>query len=118
MNPIYITMRDSTGKELAKYACCVVPFAYFKRAVALATRLSQLGEQLMNIDNSAVSNQQEYDVMDDIILLIVDVFGNRFTKEDIETKVDSMDLIRILYQITGIPTIAGGDKKGKSSPNS
>jgi hypothetical protein len=86
-----ITLYDNDNEVIATYTRTFVPWKLLKRAIKLAKG--------MNVENMTEES------IDELSALVVDVFGDKFTVDQLD---DSADVGQMMSVLTGIMSIAQG----------
>lgn len=88
--PISITLYDADDEVIQTYTRSVVPWGILKRAVKMAKRL--------NVDMEDISNLNE-EVIDELAGLVVIIFGDKFSIDDLDKGADISDMVAVIQQI-------------------
>lgn len=100
IKPITLTLYapdyESSG-EKKEYVQVFIPWKMLKEAMRLSREMSK-GENVVE--------QLSDELIDSISNLVVTVFGNRFSVEELEQQAEMMDVISVVNQIV---TFAGGN---------
>ena len=99
LKPITLTLYapdyEESG-EKKEFIQGFIPWKFLKQAMRLSKQLGS-GE--------SVAEQLNDELVDALTDLVVAVFGGRFSKEDLESKAEMMDVISVIQQIVAF---AGG----------
>ena len=84
-SPITLTLYDANDEKIGDYSRTIIPWGILKRAVRLSKTMNQ-------------DDPTEED-MDAIAGLVVEVFGNQFSVEDLSNGADVSEMITVLTAI-------------------
>jgi hypothetical protein len=91
--PIKLTFYNPEDGEIEhEYATCIIPWGILKRAMRFAKRF---GSGAGNLD---IADLTDADI-DEISGLVVDLFGDRFTMQDLANKTELTEVITVMQQI-------------------
>jgi len=89
--PMTITLYNLESEVVATHTRLFVPWKILKRAVTLSKRISISGD---------LEDLKEED-MDELAALVVEVFGNKFSVEELNEGADVGEMVTVLNTIIG-----------------
>lgn len=99
--PMKITLYDPETNEVIKeHTRLFVPWKFFKRAITLAKKFDQEDFSIDQVDE---------DMADEMTALVVSVFGNAFTAEELETGATLDEMFTVIQNIIGNVSKIGGN---------
>lgn len=88
--PISITLYDADDAPVKTFTRSVVPWGILKRAIKMAKHLNSNVLDVKNLNE---------DLMDELAGLVVTIFGDRFSIEDLDKGADITDMVTVIEQI-------------------
>ncbi|MDD5367458.1 MAG: hypothetical protein PHQ40_00370 [Anaerolineaceae bacterium] len=88
--PITITLYDAEDAPIKTFTRSVVPWGILKRAIKMAKQLNTDALDPANLDEK---------ILDELAGLVVTIFGDRFTIDDLDKGADVTDMIAVIEQI-------------------
>ena len=91
--PIKLTFYEpEDGSIKSEFATCILPWGIMKRAMRFAKRFGSVGASL------DIADMTDEDV-EEISGLVVDLFGGRFTMQDLENHTDLPEVVTVMQAI-------------------